>query len=553
MLRFSIFVAGLVLGVLVGYLLFGSRDARLERDHSKLEGAVLEARRGEALEAPIREQETRTPEALAVRSEGPRLEDAAAEQPRIDALPSLGTLLYGEARSADGTPIEECSISFTDPEDPRRRSIASVSGGHGYALTGLRPGVWKVYAKPEGHVELSAEVAVLGAPTQRHDLVFEPSFLVTVKLLTPEGKPLREALQAAGFHPWRTEVVVVASQQPFAGDLPMTELRSHDRYGVGAWRGDSRLPGGVSPPLEKGVAGQLELTVPPPVYVAAVFRHAILATAAVAAGQREVILEVSLDALAAKMSTLRLQVVDAGSGAPIPNAHVGLSDAQSGGGGRPTDAEGRIALEKEPVGLLELDVTAQGYERYHRLLRLDPGEQDLGQIRLSPSRKLRILVVDTQGAPVPAAQIQWQNLDRRDFPQPSLHRRSTSTDAEGLAELSGIGDGKYLVQAFLRAGEAKAMRAFHTAEVGNDAVRLELRPTFRIPVGITMPTPRTGLHCLTIYDLERIPVWAIWLRGYAAHVDLPAGSYTWELHDGLELLDQGKLVVGPGESLPRIR
>jgi hypothetical protein len=189
----------------------------------------------------------------------------------------------------------------------------------------------------------------------------------------------------------------------------------------------------------------------------------------------------------------------------------------------------------------------------YRLLRLAPGEQDLGQIRLSPSRKLKVLVVDAEGTPISGAQVQWQNLDLRDFPQPSLHRRSTITDAEGLAELSGVGDGKYLVQAFLRGGETKAMHAFHTSEVGSAAVRLVLRPTLRIPVGITMPAPRTSLHCLTIYDLERIPVWAIWLRGHATHVDLPAGTYTWELHDGLELMDQGKLVVGPGEPLPRIR
>lgn len=457
----------------------------------------------------------------------------------IDHDPRFGTLLYGMATSRDGTPIESCSISFSDPADRSRRRSASVDAGAGYALTGLEPGTWKVYSKPTNHAAFQGEIEITGARTQRYDIVFEPSYLIDVKVVTPDGRPIHEAMREANLG-WNVDIVCIGSKRPIDGEsVAMTDLRGHTRYGIGTFHAARGFEARGRDPKPPEVAGTLELSEPPPIHVAALFRHVVLASKPVSASDREVLLEVSVDDLRAATSTIRVQVVDGRNGAPIEGARVSISDRQSGGGGRPTDAQGRITLEHEIVGVVELDVWAKDCSPYHQVLRITPGEHDLGQVRMYPEQTFELLVNDSDGQPAAGASVHWQNLDLRTWPHEFRFSRTASVDADGKASLP-LGPGRYWIQASLD-GKSGAMTTIDTGRVAGEPIRLVLEEVQAVTFGPSLEPPRSGMHCLTIYDPSRTPIWSRHLRGYEAAARLPAGRYTWDLHEGTTLLKSGTL------------
>jgi len=534
-------VIGLALGVGVGILL-GSGTPPPERSEGEaadpgvrgavgMERGAVDASRSKRGDAP---PPTRRP-------------DRPDVGVSFDHDPALGTLLYGLANSTDGTPMEGCWVRFTSVADPDRSVTAQVAG-NGYSVTGLAPGEWKVYSKAEDFGVLQEEIEIRDVPTQRHDLIFEPAHLVTVKILTPEGKPLHEAVREAGLG-WNTEVIAVASPQPIEGNLAMTDLRGYTRFGSGTWKDVQGWQRDARNPAPPDVSGVLEVGKPPPFFVAAVYRHVVLASASVGRGQKEVTLEVSLDDLRGAMSTIRVQVVDARTGLPVEGARVSISDRQSGGGGRPTDAQGRVVLENERVGLLELEIWTKDLERYYQKLRIVPGENDLGVIRLHPPRSVELKVVGLDGAPVVGAPISWVNLDRRTFPQSIDRSSSATTDAEGMATLS-LGPGRTLVR-ISESAAAVAHLVVDPDRAGDEPVLVQLVDSHGIAFGPSME-PRAGMQCLTVYDEAGVVAWATHVRGYEVTPGLPAGRYTWDLHEGETRLRGGsfELPKDAGTEIP---
>lgn len=528
-------VLGLALGLFLGFVAFRGEPALPPQPNPAPDRAATASDATLATNANFDRGAETAPVTAPIRESAPT---PTPSGPTIDYEPAFGTFVYGMARSTDGTPIEECTLSFSSVADTKIRRRASVEGGRGFALTGLTPGRWNLYSKPADFAILRQEVEIFDTPTQRLDLTFSPSFLVTVKIQTPDGQPLHEAIAEAKLGHY-TQVLAVASKEPIQGNLPMTELRGYSRFGIGSWRAANGFMARERDPMPTGVSGILELSEPPPIYVAAVFRHLVLATATVNPGDKEVILEVPLETVRESTTTVTLRVINAATGLPVESARVGISDSQSGGAGRPTDADGRITLENERVGILELDIWAKDLEHYHDLLRLTPGEHDLGTIALHPPREVVVKVVDATGEPTAGATIQWQNLDRRRFPQPSMYRRSGRTESDGTCKLSGLGSGRYLIQAFVR-GQSQGNTVVNTAGLGDEPVVLTLAGTHKVDIAATFDVPRSDIHCLTIFDRKRVPVWARFLRGYPTTAELPAGHYVWELHAGTQLLKSGK-------------
>src|SRR5262249_59667194 len=107
------------------------------------------------------------------------------------------------------------------------KSSSSAKGGS-YAVTGLTPGGWTVNVRSSGYREIKQPIKlVASAPRQRLDLVIEPAAIVKVKILTPEGQLISDALRAEKFE-WNIGVRAVATATPPTGDLPMTELAGLD-------------------------------------------------------------------------------------------------------------------------------------------------------------------------------------------------------------------------------------------------------------------------------------------------------------------------------------
>jgi hypothetical protein len=279
---------------------------------------------------------------------------AAAATPAGAKSPD-GTILFGRFVDASGEPVREGYAWLT--RDGEQKEVASLSAqsGSAFAVAGLPPGTLHVRTRADGYRELRDDIEIpAGAARLRHDLVLQKSWTLLVKILTPEGKPLHVAIQELiKTRPqlWQVQVGALATTWQPGGDFPPTDLREAE-YGVGRWLA-ANGPFSDRSKLAKEYAGTLDLAEPQPLWVSAVLRHRLLATARVEPGQAEVTLTVAIDQLLQSLGVIRLRVVD-GKGAPVAGARVGFSDVQSGGAGDVTGAEGRVEVRDLRPGLLRM-------------------------------------------------------------------------------------------------------------------------------------------------------------------------------------------------------
>ncbi len=525
------FIAGLLIGALGVFTLTSSRY-----EVPRPEGPS---------ETPSAEDPTTSPKKVEVIEEEPppaatetaSRREVVATRNAPDA--EIGVFAYGSIKDQNGEQVD-AYVSFQPSEG---KSISARSDVGRYSAIGLQPGPIKVRVRSNDIVTLDTEVVIESTATQRIDFEVKRAHSVIVELVTPDGQPLSKALAEAKIY--STEVIAVATQQEPQGHLPMTDLRGLSRFGIGRYenvRGiGARRTNNKDDPK---VAGTLRFEVAPPVYVSAVARHRVLATKRIEPGAEKVTLTISLETVLANLATIRCQVVDAETMEPITTANVSITDRQSAGGGRKVDENGIIVFENQPTGLLEIEVRGNDYAGYHQNLRIVPGLNDLGAIRLGKPVPVSIRVVNQTGEPQ-TANLHWTNLDLRTFPQPLQTNRSTQGSGDGVYKLWRTGPGRYLVKASAKDGGIGYLEV-DSRTVGEDPVELVLRPVEEVVIDSTSMNKET-MRTVTIFDQKRLPVYARYIRiQYEYKTSLPPGSYTYEVHDGLKLVSSGNLKVAAG-------
>ena len=122
--------------------------------------------------------------------------------------------------------------------------------------------------------------------------------------------------------------------------------------------------------------------------------------------------------------------------------------------------------------------------------------------------------------------------------------------ADGKFELWNTGPGRYLVRAIVRSKSA-GQAEIDTARLGDKPFEIVLEPIVPVAIDATaMAKNRCPL--ITIRDANNLPVYTRYLRTPAVYTaELPAGRYTYELHDDLKLADSGAVIV-KASGKPRI-
>jgi hypothetical protein len=291
------------------------------------------------------------PAAVDVATPAPaRSADLATPMPvtRISATADTA-IVFGTVRLADGTPANGHAWLSGDGAP---KSGASITAGT-FLFAGVPPGRFTFRTRIEQAMPAEREVQVV-APRTRLDVQLDAAWLLTVNAVTPEGLPLQEALAKAAPNAstFGGVLTALAFAEPIRGDLPPTALRQ-PTGGLGEFRGDDRMRGGSA--LPKQTLGVLTLPPDRPAHVALLLRSAVVATQLVAAGQTEVVFTVPVADVTARLGKVRLRLLDP-TGNPLPKVQVALNDQQSGGGGKATDAEGRVVLEHLRPGRLGLEV-----------------------------------------------------------------------------------------------------------------------------------------------------------------------------------------------------
>lgn len=460
---------------------------------------------------------------------------ADAGTPAVEASAATGAVVHGRFVDDAGQPIAN-GFAWFYREGQDREPLATVQARKEcgeFAIGGVAPGRLRFQTRVEGYrvCEGTFEVPA-GVELVRQDLVLTATWLLQVKVLTPDGKPLATALgelakTRPGLH--KVEVAAVVSAEQPVGDFAPTPYREID-FGLARWRSatgiEARVRGGKQAPA--GVAGTLEIDVKQPVWVSATLRHRVLTSAAVAPGQTEVVLTVDVPQVLRDLGTIRGRVVDAATGAPSPNARVDFGDLQSGSAGQPVDGEGRFRIENLRPGLLDVEIRAGEQSCEHDLVLLGPGQElDLGDVAVAPRRTIEGRCEGLRGK-AEAGSVAWTRLDPVTHPALRHHTESTRLGKDGTFRL-GLLPGRYLLRA---SGAGSAIVEIDTRTLPEGPLVLQLQPegTLRFDVksnGRNVEVAVSGngreLYRRALRDGWKLPV-ALPLGDYRIDIVEPSGT-----------------------------
>lgn len=447
-------------------------------------------------------------------------------------------LLFGSFLDTAGHPIEGATLYLRRAEGGL--SI-EVHNGH-YAAFGVAAGTATLWADAPEYRARQDPIEIDGKQARlRHDIVLEGAVVLQVFARTPEGTPLVEAMTDIGLsqHGWRPGVL--ASASPLPDQLPLRDSASVVGLGEGRWSPASwRQEEAAQHPPDW--LGSLKLQIDLPAHVALMLRQSVIGRQLVDPGADRVDFEVATDAIEGVLGSLRVEVVDV-RGRPVAGARVGVSDAQSGGGGQPVGEDGVLVREHLPPGIWEIDVYAADHANHHSLVRVEPGQNAEARVTLTSPRVLGGTILDPSGQPT-SATFQWDDLDVRRFPHELINRRSGRANAEGEFTIHGAGVGLYAIHAFGDGTAAHALADTTAGDVGDMELRLE--PTTRTVV--QSKGGKLAVHLLLVRTPQGLPVWASEVRGgIDTDFALPRGRYVAEIYRGTGLVRSFDLEVGAHE------
>jgi len=419
-----------------------------------------------------------------------------------NAEPAAGyAVVHGKISSSEGGELKPPVWLYVTKSDGTQSYYQVNADGH-YAIAGLAPGTYKLKASGQAYGEAEATVE-LKEGSARRDFELAAAMEIRIKAVTPEGKPLSKELRARQVA-LMTSIIGVATIEPVER-LPLTELRGHTRFGVGEYKEGWSMHGEKLP---EGVVGKLMVKAAPPFHVNAVFMHFVVASQKVTERVEEITFVLKPEDIEGLLATVTVRLVDAETGEGV-QGRVSISDRQSGGPGAMTDKSGLAVHKNVPPGLKEFQVWAQGYEAVHKYIRVaDPGNLDLGTIRLHKAGEISGDILGSDGKPL-AAQLVVRNLDRLDFPQPLSHAMSFRSDTAGKFKVSGVGRGRYLIRASAK-DHALGSVIVDTSGGTANHVRLHLKKGTSITLE---PQDAAAQHFLVTIRKDGVPYYTRTARG----------------------------------------
>lgn len=454
---------------------------------------------------------------------------AAAVDPARD-----GVLLYGRITDEQGNPVDKALLSIRQGGE---HMGASETGPRGtYSLAGVLPGEADLLVRTAGFRRLNRTLQLAG-PSQRHDLVLQRAIVLQVIGRTPAGEPLEAALRAAGIDE-RIRLRAIATREPPA-PLPV------DGSGIGVgrfrsarWLGRVQIEGAPDELL-----GTLEIDGELPVHVTLIVGSAMLGTQVVQPGQQRVEFSLTAEAVRERLARIRLQLVAATTGRPLAAVRV------DGPGVKITDAEGVAEFADVIPGQHRLEVSTATHE-LDQIVQVEPGQQlDLGRLALPESQIVAGVVLDQDGRPVQAT-LSWDDLDGLTFPQPLRDNRTAGSDAQGRWQLR-LTRHRHVVHARTKEGAQQAHLLLDLTAGVPEQISLRLRPT--VPVQLQKAFAADRSYLLSIRTGAGAPVFGSLVRaGFEQSIQLPAGDYIADVHEGRTLVHSFGFTVGDTATQIRI-
>jgi hypothetical protein len=248
-----------------------------------------------------------------------------------------------------------------------------------YFLSNLHAGRWTIVTHDEDHYDTQT-IVELRAEEKVHplDLVLQATDELRVRMLTPDGTSLAQALETAGLH---VGVIAVATSELPKGTLPggtglEVSISPNHHYRSPASHTEAMNGSGSD------VQGVLSLHEPSLSFVSAVVGDRVLRTRPLIPRQPEITFSISAEEVRALLVSVRLTLIDVQSGEAVANARVMLE-----GTTLESDENGVVEFERVLPGTRRISVLGRNYKEFSRQMHLDAGgKKDLGTWQLEAIR-----------------------------------------------------------------------------------------------------------------------------------------------------------------------
>ncbi len=454
----------------------------------------------------------------------PAVEPTADGSPSADAL---GLVVHGTIRGADGEPLqEEAGVTIYD------LSGAVAARGEqrdrrGYTARGLAPGDYEIRVSAEGHRPVVEPLAWTGDERfVRRDYGLTPTTKVFVQLLDAQGRPVVPDAASLGLDlPVRDvarHLIRITALRELPADRRLRVVRT--RYvGEASWRPD------LGPP---DCYGRIEWHGDLPCQVVLLLRDRIVDSAPLTAGVEIVRLRLPGDLDSQVRHPVTVRVSDQGTGRPIGGAEVQLGWRQSAVTSEAGEASFPTMLDADP----RVSVSAEGFAAWEEFVTIDPDSPTTLDVALLPSRRVRVTVLDPEGAPIRARLMAVPSRYLTEVPPPRwtrIHSEST-TDADGIAELE-LANGPVVVRASALQPPRTHLYALVEILPGAKEATLQLAEAAYLPL---------QTHALEPIDFllrDRAGNVVTWGRIESiTGLEAPLGSYlleTWDRHGRIDRVD----------------
>ncbi|HUR29328.1 MAG TPA: carboxypeptidase-like regulatory domain-containing protein [Planctomycetota bacterium] len=369
--------------------------------------------------------------------------DVAATKRATDT--AVETRVYGSVLDRAGHTIQGTwwsLVLFVDAAGKRQHVDTTEKGT--YEFRGLGFGSYWVTVRADGYRTLEEQFELRAeAPVVQKDFVLADGNEVRVRVLTPEGGSLWDAMDRARAPDAVRGIVPVATREPPGKRIEgvMAHL-GNNKYGVGnLWNYGPRAK-----LLGRDFLGLLVLDCERPLYVSLMQFQSVLRTERVEEGQEEVTFIVSLQELLANLADVRLRVVSADDDRPVRGVRLALGDGFEQQSTSSTDVQGSAEFKGLAPGSYELTFAADGFENLtQRFDAPSAGRIDLGTIALGRELRLTGRALDDGGAPHPvkfAVGACFPEEHRIDW----IREERAACKPDGSFEIQGLGRRRYALR-----------------------------------------------------------------------------------------------------------
>ncbi len=453
-------------------------------------------------------------------------------------------LFYGNLLDPDGKPVhgvQMASVVITDATGRRRTCDAKNDGA--FAFNSLPAGRYWAFAWAEGFRQVEETIDLTSDRGQvQHDFTLQPAGVLKIRATTPDGRALSEVLKEEPYSKARYALHPIATQAAPGAWFSDTSGLLGTSFGIGRFQDSGPQVAALGP----GYLGLLAPDVELPAFVSLLNGARVLQTKGVARGDEEVSFVVAPEDVLATAVTIRLQVIDAESHAPLSGAFVMVS-AVSRGLTAQSDAQGIVRLEGAEPAEYALRISAADHANHRRRFLAQAGATtDLGQIALDKAVALELSVVDDEGRPK-NGNFSLGVLDPSTRTLEMETGRAYGASAEGVLMIPGLARQLYVLRTSLNDGWSETGEVAGKLASGN--VVLDLRsgvaPGKQVihlvpatPISLSVPKgPQKGLGFRVIDDQGISAAEARFYSEAPYPLALPPGAYR------VLLLDADKRVL----------